>query len=65
MEVTDGEAAPVKVIAPAPEAPAKTRPVTLEPARTVAVRPARMFPFQVVPEPMVMSKPVTNQTFLA
>src|SRR5581483_12326728 len=43
MEVRDGEAAPVKVIAPAPEAPARTLPVTAEPLLSVAVRPARLF----------------------
>src|SRR4051812_17557140 len=63
--VTDGEAAPVRVRAPAPEAPASTRPMTEDPSRTVAVRPARMLPFQVVPEPMVRSRPVTNQTLRA
>lgn len=47
MVVTDGEAAPVSVIAPAPDAPANTRPTTSDPSSTVAVRPARMLPFQV------------------
>src|SRR5436305_11946289 len=63
--VTEGDAAPVKVSAPAPPAPASTLPVTVDPSFTVTVLPARMFPFQVVPDPMVTSRPATNQTFLA
>src|SRR3954463_7606694 len=63
--VTDGVAAPVKVSAPAPPAPASTLPRTVDPSFTVTVLPARMFPFQVVPDPMVTSRPATNQTFLA
>src|SRR4051812_8026354 len=63
--VTDGDAAPVKVSAPAPPAPASTLPMTVDPSFTVTVLPARMFPFQLVPDPMVTSRPATNQTFLA
>ena len=65
MVVTDGVAAPTIVNAPAPDAPANILPITDEPLLTVAVRPASMLPFQVVPDPMVISRPATNQMFLA
>src|SRR5947209_18402467 len=65
MVAFDGEAAPVNVIAPAPDAPPSTLPFTFEPSLIVAVLPARMFPFQLVPDPVVKSRPTTNQTVLA